>query len=826
MKISNKMPPKTEIELDEYHRLLAELEQTRQKLEFTESKLLEAQEKLQKAQEEASTIDGHLRTLLNVIPLALQVWSDDRTMLYASRESAKLFQFESTQDFIDSFFSIFPKTQPDGEDSLELVHKYVEESFQKGYVQKNFLHINTKGEEVPTLVTFVPSQRHNEKLLFVFLQDLREQNEIIRKLKESQDYSKMMLDSIPMGTMIWNENFIPVDCNKAMARAFGLDSRQEFLENLNRLYPEYQPEGISSLEKMKIHLYKALTEGYASNAWMGLSMDGKEVPTEATAVRTRYNEQNFIVVFYKDLREVEKNIRKAQAAEKRTQAILNGVPLGINMLTANIEILDCNDEAVRMSGFGDKGEYLAKIMQCFPAQQPCGKESGLFLQEKFAEVAEKGHSRFELATFGSENNDIPTDVTLVRSFIENEDTYIAYVSDLRETKAMLREIELAKNAAEKNAMAKSEFLANMSHEIRTPMNGILGLLHILSGTKLDSMQQDYMKKALFSTNELLRIINDILDFSKIEAGKLDMEVTLFTIHDVCTEIQNLFTDTVKQKNLYLQINEGENATTLLLGDPLRLKQVLINLIGNAIKFTATGGITLNIESSIQNDNDAFYRFAITDTGIGLTQEQSLGLFTAFSQADTSVTRKYGGTGLGLAISKRIVELMQGEIWVESAPEQGSTFYFTAYFSISDATLESAPLQITEVQHIENKQPNAHLLLVEDNQINQIIAEELLKQVGYTLDIANNGQEALDMLETKHYDLVFMDIQMPIMDGLTATQKIRENPKFTKLPIIAMSAHAMTGDKEKSLKTGMNDHITKPISPDVLYNTLTYWLNNR
>ncbi len=812
--------------LVKYQSLLTELEQTRHTLRLAEAKLLDAEEKLQQTQHTSDTIYQHLQTMLDIMPLATQVWSEDKAILYASQEAVKLFQFDNTQDFLDNFLTVLGRNPVERENSSKFLLNYVQEAFEKGYLQKNITHINTSGVEVPLLVTFVPNFKHQEKLLFVFFQDLREQNEIARKLQSTTAYSTIMLDAIPMGTMIWNQNFVPVDCNKAMANTFGLDSRQEFLMNLTKLYPDFQPDGTPSLAKMQNCLQKAFVDGYISEPWMGRSVDGREVPTEATAIHTKYNDQNFIVVFYRDLREVEEKKRKAQAAEKRTQAILNGVPLGINMLTANIEILDCNEAAVCMSGFGSKEIYLNRIMQSFPAVQPCGKESGVMLQEKFAEVAECGQSRFEMLTFGADNGEIPIEVSLTRAHIESEDVYIAYVTDLRETKAMLREIELAKNIAEKNALAKSEFLANMSHEIRTPMNGILGLLRILSGTKLDSIQQDYMEKALFSTNELLRIINDILDFSKIEAGKLDMESTLFTMQDICLEIQNLFNNDVEKKNLYFEINKNESDLTVLVGDPLRLKQVIFNLVGNAIKFTKTGGITLNIESSLISKDSICYNFSISDTGIGLTEEQTLKLFTAFSQADTSVTRKYGGTGLGLAISKRIVELMHGKIWVESIQGEGSTFYFTAYFDISNDKQEYLCSQNESKLETKNQQQEAHLLLVEDNQINQIIAEELLTSVGYTLDIANKGQEPLDMLNEKHYDLVFMDIQMPIMDGLTATKNIRKDPRFAKLPVIAMSAHAMTGDKEKSLESGMNDHITKPISPEILYNSLTYWSSKK
>ncbi len=305
-----------------------------------------------------------------------------------------------------------------------------------------------------------------------------------------------------------------------------------------------------------------------------------------------------------------------------------------------------------------------------------------------------------------------------------------------------------------------------------------------------------------------------------------MEEHPFILEDIIDNIKDLYEPQCQEKGLSLHIDRGMHAQTPIMGDALRLKQVLFNLVSNAIKFTHKGAISFEIQSAVEENDKLSCRFAVRDTGIGLSESQIERLFSAFSQADNSVTRKYGGTGLGLIISKNIIAMMHGKIWVESRIGEGSVFYCTAIFSLDkNFSLRQNLVDDVEAQDYELAQPlsTAHLLLVEDNEINQLVGKEILLSANFTLDIANNGQEALDMLENNRYDAILMDIQMPVMDGYTATKKIRAQEEYASLPIIAMSAHAMKGDKELSLASGMNDHITKPIEPDTLFKALHFWI---
>jgi signal transduction histidine kinase/CheY-like chemotaxis protein len=561
---------------------------------------------------------------------------------------------------------------------------------------------------------------------------------------------------------------------------------------------------------------------------------------------------------------------------------------------------------------------------------------------------------------------------LKESFAEREKSNEALhnrVKELDEARLamlnMMEDLDEARNQAEDATKTKSEFLANMSHEIRTPMNAVIGMAHLALKTDLSPKQYDYLKKIDISAKALLGIINDILDFSKIEAGKMDMESVDFQLEDTLDNISTLVGIKTQEKGLELLFKTDPSVPTALVGDPLRLGQILINLSNNSVKFTDTGEIVVSTELIKKDDAKVTLKFSVRDTGIGMTTEQAAKLFQPFAQADSSTTRKYGGTGLGLTISKRLAEMMGGEIWVESEQGQGSTFSFTANFDLGKdkakkrfrpsqdlrgmkvlvvddnatsrdifkemlesfsfevsvaasgaegiAELESAgkdkPFELVIMdwkmpgmdgieasQQIKdhknlNKIPTiimvtaygreevmqqaeqvglegfllkpvnpsmlfdsimeafgealpetsriaqrheqeaetlkhiqgARVLLVEDNEINQQVAREILEGAGLKITLANDGQEAVNAVKENEYDAVLMDIQMPVMDGYTATRAIRKDERFKELPIIAMTAHAMAGDEDKSLGAGMNGHVTKPIDPDQLFSTLQKWI---
>ena len=647
--------------------------------------------------------------------------------------------------------------------------------------------------------------------------------------------------------------------------------------------------------------------------------------------------------------------RALRQAEQKYRGIFENAVEGIYQSSLEGLIISCNPAMARIFGHASPEEFMESVADL---------ETRIYVDpgrraEFVRLVQEQGViSAFEAQVYRKDGSVMWTSET-ARAVFDQDGKLVCFegfLEDISQRKLAEEELCRAKDAAEAASRAKGEFLANMSHEIRTPMNAIIGMTELLLETKLSAGQRDYLQTVKTSADSLLLLINDILDFSKIEAGRLDLHPAEFGLRESLSATLSLLALRAHQKGLELGCNILPDVPELLVGDPDRLRQIILNLVGNAIKFTDKGEVIVHIEAEVPDAAQACLHFKISDTGIGIPPEKQADIFKAFVQADGSMTRKYGGTGLGLSISSKLVELMGGEIWVESEPGKGSCFHFTACLGIvpgsnsrqdypaelrdlrvlivddnevnrrilqgmllnwwmrpkvvadgkaalealqrandtgdpvqlilmdgmmpgmdgrevasrikSDPGLKQIPVVLltstthpdyarqclelgvegyltkpvrqTELLKLilslsggQKKQPavekpeavmpirGVHVLLVEDNPVNQQIAVRMLERHGHSVKAAGNGREALGLLDIEHFDVVLMDVQMPDMDGFEATAAIRERELHTEahVPIVAMTAHTMEGDRERCLGAGMDDYITKPIRPQVLYRTI-------
>jgi len=477
-----------------------------------------------------------------------------------------------------------------------------------------------------------------------------------------------------------------------------------------------------------------------------------------------------------------------------------------------------NDAYVCLIG-ATREQLLAQTFHTIKSWQTTG-----LLDDCLKSLAEVRQYRREIHVRSSFGQDVWADCLILPTVVNGEPHLLLQFFDLTEIRKVTEAMRDAQTKAETANRAKSEFLANMSHEIRTPMNAIIGLSSLALYLDLTPKLRDYLNKIHLSAKALLSILNDILDYSKIEAGRIELETAAFELSGVLENISNLFIVRANEKGLFLTVEIAPRVPKQLVGDSLRLGQVLINLTGNAIKFTASGSVRVKVEELESTSSFAILRFTIQDTGIGMSQDQIQGLFQSFSQADGSITRRFGGTGLGLAISQRLVGLMGGEIVVTSTLGQGSEFSFTIRLAIPEEMLVSRPV-VAGALTIEPTAAirGARILLVEDNEINQQVAREILERWGFFVAVAVDGEKALEMIESESFDIVLMDIHMPTMDGLEATRRIRRDGRFCDLPVIAMTASVMEKDQVECLEVGMNDHVAKPILPEQLLGVLECWI---
>ena len=685
--------------------------------------------------------------------------------------------------------------------------------------------------------------------LFFWLRTLRT---AVRKqtaqLRESEERFRRLFNETPQPIAVLSTDGVFVSANAASLKMLHMTHPDQLIGHSPiELSPEHQPDGQLSASKAAMMISSALAHGSNQFEWEHLTATGEKILVRVLLTVIEQDGQPHLHTVWNDItaqrqaeqqlavyrqnleaqvvhrtRELATTSESLRIANEEQQAIFDTASSGIALIKDRV-LVRCNRKLHDIFGW-PPGSMVGRPTAIWYPDDAANEAGGPAV---YAAIWEGQVHRREQQLMKNDGSLIW--VRLTGDAVDVNDRSkgtVWIIEDISIEHALIEEMQHARTLAEKAARTKSDFVANMSHEIRTPMNAIIGMTHLALKTALDDKQRNYLEKIQNSSQHLLGIINDILDFSKIEAGKLEVEHIPFNLKKMLDNVAGLMIEKTALKGIDLTITITPDVPENLIGDPLRISQILINFTNNAVKFTEHGEIGICVQLSHVIDSDVVLRFEVSDTGIGIAPDMLGRLFKSFEQADTSTTRKYGGTGLGLAISKRLAMLMGGEVGVDSEPGQGSTFWFSVCLQRSGALAASEPAEPVSAPVADNdlgRIAGARILLVEDNDLNQEVANELLTAAGFLVDIAGDGEIALQMVQEAAYDLVLMDMQMPVMDGLSATRAIRALPGFAELPIIAMTANAMVSDRENCLAAGMNDHIAKPIDTRVLFAKLGQWI---
>ncbi len=505
------------------------------------------------------------------------------------------------------------------------------------------------------------------------------------------------------------------------------------------------------------------------------------------------------------------HLDKAQSIQK---ALINSIPDPVWLKDPNGVYLSCNPRFEQLYD-APESEIIGKTDYDF-----VDKEQADFFREHDRKAIQKGEPdrNEELLTFASDGHKEMME-TIKTPMYAHDGTLIGVLGIARDITRLKRSEETlikAKHAADEANHAKSDFLASMSHEIRTPMNGVIGMTQLLRFTDLTPEQDEYLLSIEISSENLLQIINDILDISKIESGRIELEETDFPLRQTVQEVIATQCSLIRQKELEIIVNIDDTIPELIRGDPLRIRQILLNLLNNAVKFTPSGQIIIDVKSVEQHDNKLKLCLSVSDTGIGMAPEALERIFAPFVQADNSTTRKYGGSGLGLTICHRLTELMGGRIWAESKAEYGSRFFVELLFDIPEQ--EQFKTLVTEDSQASlSFSRTLHLLLAEDNCLNARTISAILKKFGHHVELVHNGQQAVERLKKSTFDALLMDISMPIMGGFETVQQIRQAEESTgqHITVIALTAHALQGDRERLLNSGFDGYVAKPVNMQML-----------
>jgi len=770
--------------------------------------------------------ENRVQVMLDNMAIACYFFDTSEKIVDCNQCAVDLFGFETKQEFLDKFFTLAPEYQSDGRRSMDAGLGMIQDVFENGKGEMYWEHLRADGTPLPVEVTLRRVLWKDGYRAVAYARDLREERAKESALKESENRLRVMLDTMAIACYFFDSELTLIDCNQQAVDLLGCSTKQELFEKFFTFSPEYQSDGSVSIEKGVENLRRVFETGLTEVIhWEHLRADGSPLPVEVTLVRTKWKDGFRLIAYVRDLRklvETETNLR-------RIQSLAEASP-DINIyLETNGEIRYMNPSLSRITGY-TREELLEGGLRLIFSPDDYRLLNDDYIPAALAKVL----ASFEMTVIAKDGQKQVYSFAVVPVPMYDGSIGIGLQGkDITDLKRMQRDLEIAKDQAERALeseirynKAKSDFLSRVSHELRTPLNAIVGLTSIAK--KYDNkkeIEQNYIK-IRESTEHLLSLVNDILDMTGFDTGNFEFIPAPFNFKKaIDSVIENIGPKAVDKDQVFAS-SIDDTISDWLFSDERRLKQVLINLLSNAVKFTPEGGsIKLSAQMVERNAKECAVRFEVYDSGIGISTDVLEHLGQVFEQGDNSITREYGGMGLGLSLTKRIVEMMNGQIWVSSEPGKGSCFSFEVKFGVAEpkqnSTADNASSELAAVPDLTGKR----VLVVDDVEINREILLMLLEETGAIIDGAEHGAEAIKLFTERKYDLILIDLHMPVMDGFTAAKIIRDSaqPWAKTIPIIAVSAESSGELHSKCLEAGITDHIAKPVDSDVLLKMIPRWL---
>ena len=774
--------------------------------------------------QEVSSVNEHNCVMLNAAPLSISIFDSSYANIDCNQEAARIFGFKTKEEYLRHTYRLMPPVQPDGRSSKLVLQECIDEAYIKGASKRKIIRLKLDGTLIPTEAYFARTESGGKVVVVGYSRSLVDVQEVLEREKEAIEAVNLFMETAPFGIEVWNEHMEIIDCNYQLAEMFGLASVKALIKYIKR---------VQSTHLQQAYFNQALQFGFARYEWEFIVADEKRLPCEVKLVRVVRGKRAQIIAYIHDLSEVKYAMHQASEADIRAKMMLDSTPMACYLVREDVEAIDCNKAAVNLFGFVNKAQAISRFRDIFPLESINEQIKGP--PKSLAWVIDDDNSSFEFTHKSLSSGElIPCEVTLYRLSYQGQPIIAAYIRDLREIKAMIAEMKRI-DIAEEESRAKSQFLARMSHEIRTPMNAIVGItdIQLRKGGHRPQTEEAFMQ-IRSSSNILLSIINDILDLSKVEAGKMEIFPAPYDLASMIFDTAQLVVSQyVGSKEIEFKLVIDDYLPCVLIGDELRIKQVLNNILSNAFKYTVKGSVTANF----YYENGLLYA-CVADTGQGMTESQLSSLFSSeYVRFNELSNRVIEGTGLGMNITNNLVQIMNGKISATSTPGKGSKFCVSlpqdkesddviGYPAARSLELMIPPERVfvpsNEMEY--EPLPYGKVLVVDDVESNLYVATGLLSPYGLSIQTATSGFESIDLIKSGNvYDIIFMDHMMPGMDGIETVKIIRE--MGYQKPIVALTANTIMGQAELFASNGFSSFISKPINTGALNNCLMRFIKD-